>query len=93
MSNQRINERALAVEIGKIIRRERLARAWTVERLAAESDRDRNTIMRVESGTICSRLPVLMDLLWAMDCDQGVFLEIVAADAALRLPSALVEAA
>lgn len=93
MNDKRINERALAAEIGKVIRRERLARGWTVERLTAESDRDRNTIMRVESGAICSRLPVLMDLLWALDCNHGVFLEIVAADAALRFPSALENAA
>ncbi|KAA8387905.1 hypothetical protein FOH24_13055 [Acetobacter tropicalis] len=93
MSGVRINERDLAAEIGKIIRRERLKRQWTVERLVVESERDRNTIMRIESGAICSRLPVLMDLLWALDCEQDVFLEIVAADAALRMPHVVAEAA
>lgn len=93
MRGVNVNERALAAEIGKIIRRERQALGWTVEQLSIESGRDRNTMSRVESGAICSKMAVLMDLLYALDCGSSVFLEIVAADAALRMAAPALETA
>lgn len=74
----------LSVEIGKIIRRERQARSVTIESLANETGRSHVTIINAEAGRRLIKVNVLFDLLWALDCGQDVFLEILSLDASLR---------
>lgn len=75
---------ALSVEIGKIIRRERQTRGVTIESLANETGRSRVTVINAEAGRRLMKVNVLFDFLWALDCSQDVFLEILSLDASLR---------
>nr|WP_298794248.1 helix-turn-helix transcriptional regulator [uncultured Acetobacter sp.] len=74
----------LSAEIGKIIRRERQARGMTIEALAHESGRCKVSVARAETGQRSVKVIMLFDLLWALDCGQDVFLEILSLDASLR---------
>ncbi|ATI11041.1 MULTISPECIES: helix-turn-helix domain-containing protein [Acetobacter] len=80
-----VNAAALSANVGKIIRRERLRCGWKIEDLAAETGLTKNSVGSMERGRYPHRMNMLFDLLWAMDCPQSVFLEIVQADADLRL--------
>lgn len=74
----------LSVEIGKVIRRERQARGMTIEALAHESGRCKVSVSAAETGRYAIKVSMLFDLLWALDCGQDVFLEILSLDACLR---------
>lgn len=74
----------LSVEIGKIIRRERQARGMTIEALGHESGRCKVSVSAAETGRYAIKVSMLFDLLWALDCGQDVFLEILSLDASLR---------
>ncbi|KDE20683.1 hypothetical protein AZ09_04360 [Acetobacter aceti 1023] len=80
-----VNAQALSATVGKIIRRERMRCGWTIEVLATECGLTRNSVGDMERGKYSHRMNTLFDMLWAMDCPQSVFLEIVQADADLRL--------
>ena len=89
----KVDAHALASEIGKIVRRERLKRRWTGERLAHECGHSDQIISKIERGLQGAKISVLFNILWALDCAEEVFLEIVRVDAMLRQKTGSMERA
>ena len=89
----KVGTHALASAIGGIVRRERLKRRWTAERLAHECGHSDEIISKIERGLQGAKISVLFNILWALDCSEEIFLEIVRADATLRQTTGSMESA